>query len=141
LSSETNERIARLTTIAERLIEAIRGDIAALEAGKPQAIKTSDPEIQRLSALYSREVQALTSEHAKAAPGPVVARFTEVTRNFRDALGLHARLLTRMRNVTEGMIKAIAEEVERQTQPVRTYNPVAAPYGRRPQAMVYNQVI
>ena len=141
MSNENDERIARLTTIAERLIVAIEADIAALNSGKPGEIRTNDPEIQRLSALYAREAQAMTPEHANAAPAPLVRRFAEVTRKFRELLTLHARLLTRMRNATEGMIKAIADEVERQTQPIRTYNPVTAPYGRRPQAMVYNKVV
>jgi hypothetical protein len=141
LSDEHNERIARLTTIAERLIVAIEADIAALKDGKPAAIRTGDPEIQRLSALYAREAQNMTPEHANAAPAPLIRRFAEVTRKFRELLTLHARLLTRVRNATEGMIKAIADEVERQTQPIRTYNPVSAPYGRRPQAMLYNKVV
>ena len=141
MSDEHNERIARLTTIAERLIVAIEADIAALKDGKPAAIRTGDPEIQRLSALYAREAQNMTPEHANAAPAPLIRRFAEVTRKFRELLTLHARLLTRVRNATEGMIKAIADEVERQTQPIRTYNPVRAPYGRRPQAMLYNKVV
>ena len=139
--SGESERIERLVKLAERLIEAIEADIAALKAGKPQAMRTTDPEIQRLSALYGREAQGLSADAAKAAPAPLRNRFVETTRKFREALQLHARILTRVRNASEGMIKAIAAEVDRRAAPSRTYNPRAAAYGKPPQAMVFNSVV
>lgn len=139
--SADNERIERLVKLAERLIEAIEGDIAALKAGKPEQLRTTDPEIQRLSAMYGREAQGLKPETAKAAPAPLRARFAETTKKFRELLQMHARLLTRIRNASEGMIKAISAEVDRQAAPTRTYNPRAANYGKPAQAMVYNSVV
>ena len=139
--SGDSERIERLVKMAERLIEAIEADIAALKAGQPQAMRTTEPEIQRLSAQYGREAQGLTADAAKSAPAPLRSRFTETTRKFRELLQLHARLLTRVRNASEGMIKAIAAEVDRRAAPTRTYNPRAASYGKPPQAMVYNNVV
>ena len=136
-----SERIERLVKLAERLIEAIEGDIAALKAGRPQALRTADPEIQRLSALYSREAHGFTPNMIKAAPAPLRARFAEITKAFRETLQAHARLLTRVRNASEGMIKAIAAEVDRRAAPMRTYNPRAAAYGKPAQAMVFNSVV
>ena len=135
------ERIERLVKMAERLIEAVEADIAALKAGKPQNMRTTDPEIQRLSAMYGREAQGFSAEAAKAAPAPLRARFAETTRRFREALLLHARMVTRVRNASEGLIKAIADEVDRRAAPTRTYNPRAANYGKPPQAMVYNSLV
>ncbi|HXC55207.1 MAG TPA: hypothetical protein VNU97_07935 [Rhizomicrobium sp.] len=140
-ANPNNERIERLVKLAERLIEAIEGDIAALKAGRPQALRTTDPEIQKLSALYGREAQGLTADAARAAPAPLRGRFAETTKKFRELLQLHARLLTRVRNASEGMIKAIAAEVDRQAAPTRTYNPRAANYGKPSQAMVFNAVV
>lgn len=134
-------RIEQLTRMAERLIEAIEGDIAALKAGKPQQMRTLDPEIQRLSATYGREAAGLTAEMARAAPAPVQMRFFAVTKRFKELLALHTRIITRVRNASEGMIKAIAEEVDRRAQATRTYNPKAAAYGKPAQAMVFNSVV
>jgi hypothetical protein len=136
-----SERIERLVKLAERLIDAIEGDIAALKAGKPQAMRTLDPEIQKLSAIYGREAHGLTADSAKAAPAPLRNRFVETTRKFRELLKLHARMLTRVRNASEGMIKAIAAEVDRQAAPSRTYSRGAATYGKPTQAMVFNSVV
>jgi ABC-type transporter Mla subunit MlaD len=140
LSAES-EKVERLVKLAERLIEAIEGDIAALKAGKPQAMRTTDPEIQRLSAMYSREAHGFSPNAVKTVPAPLRDRFADVTKKFRELLQLHARLLTRVRNASEGMIKAIAAEVDRRAAPMRTYNPRAAAYGKPPQAMVYNSVV
>jgi hypothetical protein len=139
--SADSERVERLVKLADRLIEAIEADIAALKAGKPQELRTTDPEIQKLSAQYGREAQGLTADIARAAPGPLRKRFAETTKKFRELLALHARLLTRVRNASEGMIKAIAAEVDRRAAPMRTYNPRAAAYGKPAQAMVYNNVV
>ena len=135
------QRIELLTRMAERLIEAIEGDLAALKAGKPQEMRTLDPEIQRLSATYGREAAGMTAEIAKSVPAPVRSHFFSVTKRFKELLDLHARMITRVRNASEGMIKAVADEVDRRAQPTRTYNPKAASYGKAPQAMVFNSVI
>ena len=66
--SPNDERIERLVKLGERLIEAIEADIAALKAGKPQAMRTADPEIQKLSALYGREAQGFNADTTKTAP-------------------------------------------------------------------------
>jgi hypothetical protein len=139
--NSNDERIERLVKLGERLIEAIEADIAALKAGKPQAMRTTDPEIQKLSAIYGREAQGFNVETAKTAPPALRTRFYETTRKFRELLQLHARMLTRVRNASEGMIKAIAAEVDRRAAPTRTYSPHAAPYGKPSQAMVFNSVV
>jgi hypothetical protein len=135
------QRIELLIAMAERLIAAIEADIAALKAGRPQDLCTTDPEIQRLSALYGREAAGLDPARAKAAPSELRRKFFDTTAKFRDALALHARLLTRARNASEGIVKAVAEEIERRRAPTCLYAPAAT--SARPQAvaMVYNRVI
>ena len=135
------QRIELLTKMAERLIEAIEGDLAALKAGKPQQMRTLDPEIQRLSATYGREAAGLTAEMTKAVPALVRGRFFDVTKRFKELLELHARMVARVRNASEGVIKAVADEVNRRAQPTRTYNPRAASYGKPPKAMIFNSVV
>ena len=139
--SADSERIERLVKMAERLIEAVEADIAALKAGRPQAMRTTEPDMQRLSALYGREAQGFSRDAVKNAPPTLRNRFIETTNKFRELLNLHARLIARVRNASEGMIKAIAEEVDRQAAPMRTYSPMPAAYARPARAMIYNNVI
>lgn len=132
--------LERLIAMSERLAAALEADIAVLERGKPAEMRAIGPEIQQLSANFLREAQALSPAIAKAAPAAQRARFTQSTKRFREALKLHARILTRVKNASEGMIRAVAAEIERQTVPARTYAPAVA-RKTATNALLYNNVI
>lgn len=135
------DKIELLIMMGERLIEAVEADIAALKAGRPQEMRTLDPEIQRLSLAYGREAASLDPSRAKNAPSDLRKRLTATTARFKDALGLHARLITRMRRASEGIVKAVAEEVERQRAPLTTYAPPAKGYRPAKGALIYSSVV
>ncbi|MEY4707062.1 MAG: hypothetical protein RJB58_785 [Pseudomonadota bacterium] len=134
-------RIERLISMAERLIAALESDIAALKEGRPQALLTADPEIQKLTALYGREAQGFDPRIAQAAPPSLRQRFVAITAKFREVLQLHARMLTRVKNASEGMVKAIAAEVERANAPTRTYGPRPGYAPQSSGVIVFNKVI
>ena len=134
-------KIEQLIAMAERLIVALEGDIAALKAGTPAQMRSMDPEIQRLTAIYGREAQSFDIKLAQAAPAPLRARFLAITAKFREVLQLHARLLTRVKNASEGMVRAIAAEVERMNAPTRTYGPRQGYAPQSSGAMVFNKVV
>jgi hypothetical protein len=134
-------KIERLISMAERLIVALEGDIAALKAGTPSRMVSMDPEIQKLSIIYGREAQNFDIRIAKAAPMALRTRFLVITARFREVLKLHARMLTRVKNASEGMIQAIAREVERMNAPTRTYGPRPATAPKSSGAMLFNKVV
>jgi len=135
------QKIELLIAMAERLIGALEADIAALKAGRPQEMRTIEPEIQRLSAMYGREAAGLDPARAKAAPAELRRKFLDTTARFREVLAVHTRLLSCVRHASEGIVKAVAEEVERRRSFVRTYAPVAARYRPQAAAIVYDNVI
>lgn len=138
---EDTPRMERLIVLAERLVVALEADIAALKAGKPAEMRSIDPEIQKLSAIYGREAQNFDIRIAKAAPPSLRERFLVITAKFREVLQLHARMLARVKNASEGMIQAIAREVDRMNMPTRTYGPQSG-YKTQPSgAMVFNRVV
>jgi hypothetical protein len=134
----STDRIERVIMIAERLIAALEADIAALERGTPQAMKTIDPEIQKLSALYAREAGALNATAAKAAPPDLSAKLTATTARFREVLLLQTRILTRVRNASEGIIHAVAQEVDRRRAITRPYGRTPTATARPTGAMLFN---
>lgn len=138
---QDNPRIERLIAMAERLIVALESDIAVLQAGKPQALATTEPEIQRLTAQYGLEAQNFDPRLAQSAPPTLRQRFIAITAKFREVLQLHTRILTRVKNASEGMIKAIAAEVERANAPMRTYGPRPGYGPKSSGAMVFNKVV
>lgn len=121
--SADKDRVERLISIAQRLIAALEADIAALKSGKLGQMRSIDPEIQRLSALYSSEAARVDAKVAKATPRDLWARFVAITRAFRETLAQHGRHLTRVRNASEGMVRAIVEEVDRKRATTRPYAP------------------
>jgi hypothetical protein len=135
------QKIEALIAMAQRLTEAIEADIAALKAGRPQEMRTLDPDIQRLSAAYGREAASFDPSRAKLAPPEMRKRLVSVTARFHDALKLHNRLVTRMRNASEGLIRAIAVEVERQRAPKITYGPPKTNVRPKSVAMIFNGVV
>ena len=141
--SAESEQAERLIIMAQRLLEAIEGDIEALRTGNPQAMRSLDPEVQKLLLMYTREVQTIDPARSKSLPGEVKKRLIGITGKFREALGLQQRLLTRMRHASEGLVKAVADEVQRQRVPTVTYAPAQAANRYRPNnvAMIFNGVV
>jgi hypothetical protein len=134
-------RIERLISLAERLIVALEGDIAALKDGRTAALNTNDPEVQKLTALYTREAQGFDPRLAQSAPPTLRQRFLVVTAKFREVLQMHARVIARVKNASEGMVRAIAAEVERASAPTRTYGPRPGYGPKSSGAMVFNKVV
>jgi hypothetical protein len=134
-------RIERLISLAERIISALEGDIAALKNGRTAALSTNDPEIQKLTVIYGREAKGFDPRLAQNAPPSLRQRFFAITAKFREVLQLHARMVTRVKNASEGIIRAIATEVERTNAPMRTYGP--RPAYKPPSAgpMLFNKVV
>ncbi len=138
-------RIDTVVKMAERLIEALTQDIAMLEAGRPREMTSLDPRIQQLCAQYAHEAARLNRHELLAAPAEQRARLTSTTKRFQEVLGLHTRILTRIRTASEGMIKAVAEEVEKRRSRARPYSPArgARPNAPRPasSSLLYNAVV
>ncbi|HKX64966.1 MAG TPA: hypothetical protein VJM78_06615 [Rhizomicrobium sp.] len=138
---QDNPRIERLITMAERLIAALESDIAELKNGRTIALRTNDPEIQTLSALYGREAQSFDPRLAQSAPPTLRQRFFAITAKFREVLQMHARMIARVKNASEGLVRAIATEVERINAPARTYGPRLDAQPKSSGAMVFNKVV
>ena len=135
------DRIERMIALAERLVAVLESDIAALKSGNPGALASNDPEVQKLTALYGREAHNFDIRIAQAAPVGLRTRFMAITVKFREVLQLHTRLLARVKNASEGMIKAITEEVNRMNAPTRTYGPRPTYGAQSAGAMVFNRVV
>ena len=144
MSTETlndTPRIERLILMAERIIVALESDIAVLKNGRTADLATNDPEIQKLTAIYGREAQGFDPRIAESAPPTLRQRFVAITAKFREVLQLHARMIARVKNASEGMIRAIAAEVERANAPTRTYGPRPGYAPQSSGAMVFNKVV
>jgi hypothetical protein len=133
------EKIERMLVLTRRLTDALYADIDALERGRPAEMRSILPETQQLLAQYAREA-AVVKTQARTLSADIRATLTEATLKLHEALALHERRLTRVRRASEGMIRAIVDDVERRRRVTRTYAPRSSP--RSPStAMLYNGVV
>jgi hypothetical protein len=127
----------RLIAMADRLSDALNADIAALDRGRPREMRSIEPDILHLAALFSRESAAFNIAMSKSIPAATRSRLIESTKRFKDALTRQKRTVTRIKAISEGMIHAIAEDVARRKSAAKPYAPIVAK-PRSPGAMVYN---
>jgi hypothetical protein len=136
-------RLENLLTACRRLTEAIKADIAALERGAIDELKTADPEIETLCAFYAREVRALKADGgAGGAPAKLIAALREEGAQLDGQLQIHSQLVGAMREATEGLMQAVAEGVQSMRNSASPYT--ATPKPKRPPtsaAIVYNKVV
>ena len=135
-------RLEQLLTVSCRLGDAIEADIAALEKGEFDGLATTDPEIERLCGFYAREVKALKAEGGiKQAPGPLLAAMREAGARLDVLLRKHERLVAAMRQAAEGLVKAVAEDVEKTRSGAAPYRATAPAKRSSSGAIVYNKVV
>jgi hypothetical protein len=135
-------RCEQLLAMSLRIGDAIEADIAALEKGRFDSLKTADPELERLCALYGREIKALKSDGGvQGVPSALVDKLKVAGARLNGLLARHERLTGCMRSVSEGLVQAVAEEVQKSRESAAPY--AANPKAKRPfaDAIVYNNVV
>ena len=139
--SELRGKIERLIVLTDRLADTLAADVKALEQGAAPPLRSLETPIQQMTLLYVREAGSINPVAAKAIPSELRQKLTASTKRMNELLARHQRLITRVRNASEGMIRAVAQEVERRKGSQRSYarTPVARPQAAG--AMVYNSVI
>lgn len=111
-----HERVEQLIALTQRLAELMRREADAFEAHRPHDVVASADETARLANLYRHESLRLRRDPGliEAADAKARQRLMEATRAFDEALHRHGRAVEACKVVTEGLVKAIAEEVAAQ---------------------------
>ena len=134
-------RIERLISLTDRLAGMLCEDVAALERGNARALQSTEASFQQLMHIYVREAAGVNAAVAKSAPPELRDKLANSARRMNELLARHQRLVARVRNASEGMIQAIAREVERRRVSQRSYAPTAPIRPQSSGAMIYNSVI
>jgi hypothetical protein len=134
-------KIDRLMALTERLTQALEDDIAALERGRPREMRTPKADVQQLTVLYRNEAAHFTPAAVKDLPKDTRDRLEKATAHFKDVLAVHRRLVTRVKDCTDGMIRAIADDVARKRNAQRPYVPQNVAKPKTPGALIYNRVV
>lgn len=121
--SETDQRVAELIALTERLTSLIAEQARCFEARRPQDAARYLEEIGRLANTYRHESARIRGNPAVLQALAPMRRqqLYRVTEAFDAVLARQARAVTAAKFVTEGLVKAIAEEVAAQRQSAATY--------------------
>jgi len=111
--SDPQDRVEQLIALTHTLTERMTRELAAFEARRPLDVAAELEETARLANLYRHECMRV-----KANPGLIAEadgasrnRLKDATRGFESILTRHAAGLEAARTFTEGLVRAVAQEV------------------------------
>ncbi len=118
---DLTEKISRLNQILE-----FENELLALKS--PQSLSENQAEKTRLVAIYNQQMSLLKENpaHYKKFAKAEIDELKAVSQHFYETLDAHFRKLSTVKTVTEGIVKAVADEVAKKNGPPKTYNASAA---------------
>ncbi len=128
MSDETARiNVERLITLTEQLTGQIGADADAFEARRPHEAASRVDETARLANLFRHESARVKQDPSliAGAPREARARLAKASQAFERELARHGRALHAVKTVTEGVVRAIAEEVANSRAAATGYGPRA----------------
>ena len=97
-------------------------------ARRPHEAMPFQVEKTELATLYRRETACIGKDPSLVggAPAPRRAALAALTHRFNEALAMNQRAGEALRTISEGIVRAIAEEVAQRRAPAPSYGPGAA---------------
>jgi len=122
------DRVEQLILLTERLTELVAIQAQAFERHRPHEAAEQLEEASRLANLYRHESTRVRADPSLIAAAAIAqrARLVRATEAFDAVLARQGRALAAAKHVTEGLVRAIADEVASQRAQGATYGPGAA---------------
>ena len=112
-ATDATDRVEQLIVLTERLTELIAHEALAFEERRPQDAALHIEETSKLANVYRHESARVRANPNLVAGAPLIqrTRLIRATEAFDAVLARQGRALEAAKTVTEGIVKAIAEEV------------------------------
>ncbi len=138
---QARENVERLIGLTEKLTEQLARDAQAFEARPPHDAAHRMEDTARLANLYRHESARVRQDPAlvSGAPREQRARLVRASEAFDAVLARHGRALHAVKTVTEGVVRAIAEEVAASRTVGAGYGPAARQHALAGTAITLNQ--
>lgn len=116
-----------MLAITERLTDLLADQARAFEQHRPQDAAAGLAEVTRLTNLYRAGSASVKAEPAmlQAATAEFRARLLRATEAFEAVLDRQGRALAASKTITEGVVKAIADEIAARRGVGQAYGPGA----------------
>jgi hypothetical protein len=107
------DRAEQMILLTTQLTALITRETALIEQREPPLSGAAGEEKARLANLYRQEMARIAAQRdlISTAPAHILDRLRAATLEFRAALAAHERALTAVKEVTEGIVRTIAEHV------------------------------
>ncbi len=144
--SEADLRLDELMLITTRLTELTEEEIEKIETRRPREIELLIEQKAMLAAQYARLGQSLkrNQDLIKTASPELRKALKEATKRFQKVLDELTHKLERVREISEGLVRAIATDAaQRRATPVG-YGKTAAPptpLSQPPMYLAFNKVV
>ena len=121
------ERAHALLKLTTRLTDLIRQETSLFRERRPQDALTLQDEKTKLTSIYRSEVARARQEPTRFAGAgtPIKTALRQATTVFHEALAENGHVVSAMKEITEGVVKAIADEAARQRTAGGGYGPGA----------------
>jgi len=126
--ADNNAALEAIVQLTEKLTGLLAEQARAFERHRPQDAAAGLPEVSRLTNVY-RTASAHVRGQPKMvedAPPALRQRLLRATEAFEAVLERQGRALAASKTVTEGLVKAIAEEIATKRGVGRAYGPNAS---------------
>lgn len=122
-ADDPTDRVDQLLTLTERLTGLMAEDLAELQARRPSLARSE--ELGRLANIYRHESARVRRDPSLVASAPAEdrARLRAATQAFEATLARHLQAVEAARSVSEGLVRAIAEEMGRSRPKAAGYGP------------------
>ena len=139
VADNAGDRAGQLVLITERLTALIEDETQRIDARLPP-IEGSADEKGRLANTYRLELARIKQDPdlIKGAPSTALAALRRGTQELHETLARHEAALNAVKLVSEGLVRAMAEEVARQRGSMSGYAPngvLSTPVSPRPAIM------
>jgi hypothetical protein len=123
------DRVDQMIILTERLTELIAEEAQCFEQSRPQDAVRFMEETARLANVYRHESARVRAnpDLVFGAPADQRRRLVRATEAFDAVLARQSRAIEAAKTVTEGLVRAIAEEVASRREQQAGYGPGAAP--------------
>ncbi len=143
LSAQTgSERARQLTALTVRLGERLERESNILEAQRPQDLYDGIEETRQLSNLYRHECARIKMDPSllKGMTDAEKKALRTATEVFNTRLRRYEHAIGAARTVTEGIIAAVAQDLNAARAQTSTYGPKATTANRGPQSLNFGGV-
>jgi hypothetical protein len=124
LADNALDRAEQLLALTERLTHLVQLETDLIRARAPGPATEHAEEQARLTNLYRQEMSriAQNKQLLEGLPSSVTAKLRAKTATLQDALATHALEVSALKQLSEGLFQAMAEEVSRTKSGPAGYN-------------------